>query len=308
MRPTNSTTHTAKSFFLHNSMHNQFLRLFLHVRHEAEQRKLKEREAAKVRQAEAMREVIQAAERLANEQKRIRRKCDKNDEENRAVSSRDSESNVSNENQFDQNCSSGRTQRNLTFRNDDDKDEGGEQDTSNENETNNTNNNTNNSSNSRNSNNDNRTEQSDQNISDTRPVQVPISKDVAIVLSGRIEDPELLNKANLQLVNLVLTPSPRKFENSSSNNLSLGLNSFIQRMESWNFASSSSEAPSTIIESRLLTPSKYRVTNGRDCGTQTDIENDLQDFQEKLQELTVKDCSMKDRKDATNASKRDIEK
>lgn len=59
---------------------------------------------------------------------------------------------------------------------------------------------------------------------------------------------------------------------------------------------------------RLLTPSKYRITNGRDFGTQTDVENDPQDFLEKMQNCAIKDTSVKDHKDATNASKRDIEK
>lgn len=63
-----------------------------------------------------------------------------------------------------------------------------------------------------------------------------------------------------------------------------------------------------IVENRLLTPSKYRAINGRDFGTQTDIEKNVQDFPEKVQDLTTKDTSMKDRKDATNAIKRDIEK
>lgn len=46
-------------------------------RFEEEQRRLKEREAAKLRQAEAMREVLEAAERLAKEQKKFRRKSEK---------------------------------------------------------------------------------------------------------------------------------------------------------------------------------------------------------------------------------------
>lgn len=249
---------------------------------------MKEREAVKLRQAEAMHEVLKAAERLAKEQKKVRRKCEESDEET-TISSRECESKISNEAQVKQNCSSARTSSSdvkdtneiVTLLNDKE-------------------------------NNDNKdvassSEKAEQEKNDLRAVQVPISKDVAIVLSGRLEDSEILNKANLQLVNLVLTPTPRTIENNS-NNLSVGLNTFIHNLGSSNFSPNSSRIPSTIVENRLLTPSKYRSMNGRDFGTQTDIENDRQDYREKFQDSSIKDSSMKDRKDATNASKRDIEK
>lgn len=275
-------------------------------RFEDEQRKLKDREAAKLRQAEAMREVLEAAERLAKEQKKFRRKCEKNNEETSAVSSGDCESNTSSESQTDKNCPSER-------RNDDVKNE---METLNEEEGNNVNNNANNSSNNDETHNDdnnnddsNTTGESEmeQNTDGIKSVQVPVSKDVAIVLSGRLEDSDLLNKANLQLVNLVLTPTPRKLENNSNNNLRVGLSSLVRNVGSSNLTPSSSRVSKMIVENRLLTPSKYRATNGRDFGTQTDIEND-QDCPEKVQDLSAKDTSMKDRKDATNAIKRDIEK
>lgn len=278
-----------------------------HLRFEEEQRKLKEREAAKLRQAETMREVLEAAERLAKEQKKVRRKCEKGIEENHIVSSIDSESNNSNESQFDQNCPSTRSQRNIAFDNEDDKDKH-KLETLHKEKKNNDINNDNNKSYGCSSENNNVSSEQEQNTNNIKSVQVPVSKDVAIVLSGRLEDSELLNKGNLQLVNLVLTPTPRKLENHSANNLSVGLNTFIQNMGSSNFIPNSSRISSTIVENRLLTPSKYRATNGRDFGTQTDLESDLQDFSEKVQGLTIKDTSMKDRKDATNASKRDIEK
>nr|XP_031837121.1 myb-like protein X [Nomia melanderi] len=249
-------------------------------RFEEEQRKLKEREAAKFRQAEAMREVLEAAERLAKEQKKNRRKREESDDET-VVSSRNIESNGRND-QLD-SCPSDRTQRNSTHSanaqdtekkdtsSDKESNEGRVQDVS---------------------------EKSVTERNDARPVQVPISKEVAIVLSGRLEDTELLNKANLQLVNLVLTPTPRTLENG---NLLAGLNSLVHGM-------GTARIPSTIVENRLLTPSKYRAMNGRDFGTQTDIENDLQDSREDLRDVTTRNVTMKDCKDATNASKRDIEK
>ncbi|XP_076381556.1 uncharacterized protein LOC117225945 isoform X2 [Megalopta genalis] len=258
-------------------------------RFEEEQRRLKEKEAAKFRQAEAMREVLEAAERLAKEQKKNRRKREETDEDTAISSSRNFDSNSSNASQLDQDCLSERTRQNSSPSSDA-QDTKKDRDTSSEKETAGSND-----------------DQKPRNVSertsstnDVKSVQVPISKEVAIVLSGRLEDSELLNKANLQLVNLVLTPSPRKLENSSSN-LLMGLNSFVHGI-------GTSRIPSTIVENRLLTPSKYRVTNGRDFGTQTDVENDLQDSREDLQDMTMKNVTMKDRKDATNASKRDIEK
>ncbi|CAL7946778.1 unnamed protein product [Xylocopa violacea] len=270
-------------------------------RFEEEQRKVKERETAKLRQAEAMREVVEAAERLAKEQKKVRRKCGINEEGNVTTeSSGDRESIVSNkfENRFDRNCSSARTLQNLPFINDEQVKAVNENSKGNDVNASNDINNSDTSDKPNQATND-----------DLKAVQVPISKDVAIVLSGRLEDSELLNKtANLQLVNLVLTPSPRKSEIDSKNNLSVDLNTFIQRIGNSSFASNSSRISSTIVENRLLTPSKYRILNGRDFGTQTDIENDLQDFREQLEVLGIKDTSAKDRKDATNTSKRDIEK
>lgn len=234
-----------------------------------------------------MREVLEAAERLAKEQKKNRRKREETDEETAINSSRDIESNGCNESQLDHSCSSDRTQQNSTLSSD-------TQDTEKEKDM---------SSDKESTNEGKMQEVPDKSVTDTndaKPVQVPISKEVAIVLSGRLEDTELLNKANLQLVNLVLTPTPRTLENSSSNLLA-GLNSLVHGM-------GNARIPSTIVENRLLTPSKYRATNGRDFGTQTDVENDLQDSREDLRDIAMKNVTMKDCKDATNASKRDIEK
>ncbi|XP_076235093.1 uncharacterized protein LOC143179664 [Calliopsis andreniformis] len=262
-------------------------------RFEEEQRRLKERENAKFRQIETMREVLEAAERLAKEQKKSRnshRKHEETCEENAITSSKNYESNISGTSRFDKNCSNGSSQ-NIISNNDA------------------LNLNTEKEVLNKGFNNSDKEipkilEKSEQNEKDIKSVQVPISKDVAIVLSGRLEDSELLNKANLQLVNLVLTPTPRRFDNNSTN-LSVGVHTIIHNSAGSGFLSNSSKMPSTIVENRLLTPNKYRITSGRDFGTQTDIENDLQDIEERMPE--IKEVSMKDRKDATNASKRDIE-
>ncbi|KAG5310561.1 CCD66 protein, partial [Acromyrmex insinuator] len=140
-------------------------------------------------------------------------------------------------------------------------------------------------------------------------LQMPVSKDVAIVLSGRLEDPEILSRANLQLVNLVMTPSPRKFAESAADYFSLGLNTIMRNNTSpRNPRRSSRDASSTVVENRLLTPSKYRMPAGRDFGTQTDVESDVQELREKLQDQSVGDQgTMKERKDTTNANRRNVE-
>lgn len=140
-----------------------------------------------------------------------------------------------------------------------------------------------------------------------RSLQVPVSKDVAIVLSGRLEDPDILNRANLQLVNLVMSPSPRKLDNAGLS--SLGLNTIVRNnggASPRNPRRSSRDASSTMVESRLLTPSKYRLSAGRDFGTQTDVESDVQELRDQLQDASIGDhaSNAKDRKDTTNACRR----
>lgn len=112
-------------------------------------------------------------------------------------------------------------------------------------------------------------------------MRLPISQEVTILLSGRLEDTELLSKSPLKLVNLVVqSPSPR----------SRGLQDSISRTESAGIslsalltglgspvvlqATSAGQVP-RCPEGRLLTPSKYRAPSGRDCGTQTDCEGEL---------------------------------
>lgn len=152
--------------------------------------------------------------------------------------------------------------------------------------------------------------------SSPKSLQVPVSKDVAIVLSGRLEDPEILSRANLQLVNLVMTPSPRKFTTAenTADYLSLGLNTIMRNNGSPRNprrSSRDSASSSTLVENRLLTPSKYRTLAGRDFGTQTDVESDIQELREKLQNQSIRDQNIegtKNGKNTTNASRRSIEK
>lgn len=143
-----------------------------------------------------------------------------------------------------------------------------------------------------------------------RSLQVPVSKDVAIVLSGRLEDSEILSKTNLQLVNLVMTPSPRRFAENTADYFSLGFNTIVMNNGSpRNPRRSAKDASSTVVENRLLTPSKYRMPTGRDFGTQTDVESDVQELREKLQDQLIRDQgTTKDRKDTTNANRRNVEK
>lgn len=143
-----------------------------------------------------------------------------------------------------------------------------------------------------------------------RSLQVPVSKDVAIVLSGRLEDPEILSRANLQLVNLVMSSSPRRFAENTADYFPLGLNAIMRNSGSpRNPKRSLRDASSIVVENRLLTPSKYRTPAGRDFGTQTDVESDVQELREKLQDQSIRDQDItKDRKDTTNANRRNVEK
>lgn len=140
---------------------------------------------------------------------------------------------------------------------------------------------------------------------ESNSIRVPVSKDVAIVLSGRLEDTELLNKANLQVVNLVMTPSPRKNE---VNHLMSELTALVNSLGAPGYSSSRAKISPRIAENRLLTPSKYRYQNSRECGTQTDTEKEFQDLQDRIQELGINKNFVKERKDAANNNRRDVEK
>lgn len=283
----------------------------IHCRFEEEQRILREKEAAKLKKAQAMREVLEAAERLAKEERKNRRKRDGHVDEDDVVTQSFNESNavVKIDTREEQNCLQ---MQNLAAdyppkksKNPKDVEEA---DNYRESEIDK----------------DSRKEYSQPNYADKseeatldsspKSLQVPVSKDVAIVLSGRLEDPEILSRANLQLVNLVMTPSPRKLAENTADYLSLGLNTIIRNNGSPRNPRKSSRdsvSSSTFMENRLLTPSKYRTLAGRDFGTQTDVESDVQELREKLQNQSIRDQDIegtKNRKDTTNASRRNVEK
>lgn len=282
----------------------------LRCRFEEEQRKIREKEEAKLRKAQAMREVLEAAERLAKEERKNRRKREEHtDEDTDVVTQSSKESNATanvNEKREEQNCSQAQKQSTNLINSSEEKSSPKD---------------TKEADNYRESENDkdskevcsriNYADKSEDTTLDLnpRPLQVPVSKDVAIVLSGRLEDPEILSRANLQLVNLVMTPSPRRFS-ENADYFSLGLNTIMRNNGSpRNPRRSSRDTSSIVVENRLLTPSKYRTPAGRDFGTQTDVESDVQELREKLQDQSIRDQgTTKDRKDTTNANRRNVDK
>ncbi|XP_020290220.1 trichohyalin [Pseudomyrmex gracilis] len=285
-------------------------------RFEEEQRLLREKEAAKLKKAQAMREVLEAAERLAKEEKKIRRKREEHADENADVITRSSaESNaIANGIREEQNCSQSQSSSsivnhtpeqivNYTPSPKDVKKIDNQRESENDK----------NSKEICTSPRSTRLNKSEENTLDLnlKSLQVPVSKDVAIVLSGRLEDPDILSRANLQLVNLVMTPSPRRFAENTADYLSLGLNTILRKNGSARNSSRKSlrDTASVVVENRLLTPSKYRTPAGRDFGTQTDVESDLQELRDKLQDQSIREeDTTKDRKDTTNASRKNVEK
>ncbi|XP_011069133.1 PREDICTED: histone-lysine N-methyltransferase, H3 lysine-79 specific isoform X1 [Acromyrmex echinatior] len=270
------------------------------ARFEEEQRIIREKEEAKLRKTQAMREVLEAAERLAKEDGKNRRKREEHtDEDTDVVTQFSNESktiaNISDKRE-EESCS--QEQSASLINHPEEKSSLKAQETDN----------------CRESGNDKNPREicPRKNYADKSAktmLALNVSKDVAIVLSGRLEDPEILSRANLQLVNLVMTPSPRKFAESAADYFSLGLNTIMRNNTSpRNPRRSSRDASSTVVENRLLTPSKYRMPAGRDFGTQTDVESDVQELREKLQDQSVGDQgTMKERKDTTNANRRNVE-
>lgn len=274
---------------------------------------IREKEEAKLRKAQAMREVLETAERLAKEERKNRRKREEHtDEDTDVVTQSSNESNAImnvNDKHEKQNYSQEQKQNADLINRPEEKSS-----TKDVKE----------ADNYRESEADkdlkeicSRTNYADKSEEATldlnpRSLQVPVSTDMTIVLSGRLEDPEILSRANLQLVNLVMTPSPRKFVENTADYLSLGLNAIMRNNGSpKNLRISSRDRPtsSIVVENRLLTPSKYRTPAGRDFGTQTDVESDVQELREKLQDQSIRDQgTTKDRKDTTNANRRNVEK
>ncbi|XP_014476393.1 PREDICTED: putative uncharacterized protein DDB_G0271982 isoform X2 [Dinoponera quadriceps] len=266
-------------------------------RFEEEQRRVREKEAAKLKKAQAMREVLETAERLAQEEKRSRRKREEQADED--TDATQTSSSVSSHATVNDDKQDHRSQTRIAIA--EYVEESGSPKDTKESE--------------------NHYRESERNdkpeevgLDRRASLQVPVSKDVAIVLSGRLDDAELLSRANLQLVNLVMTPSPHRFDNAAKG-LSLGLSAIMKNnatttMPSPRRCSSRSDPASFVVENRLLTPSKYRTSSGRDFGTQTDVEPDLQELRDKLQESSIQEHggNTKERKDTTNASRRNVEK
>ncbi|KAL6438553.1 hypothetical protein ACFW04_004550 [Cataglyphis niger] len=282
-------------------------------RFEEEQRILREKEAAKLKKAQAMREVLEAAERLAKEERKNRRKRSGHTNEDTDVmmqSSNESNVAIGVDIREEENCSQAQKQStNLTTDYSVEKCKSPkdikEADNYRESE--------NDKDSQKSYSQPNYADKSEEATLDLSPMslQVPVSKDVAIVLSGRLEDPEILSRANLQLVNLVMTP--RRFAENTADYLSLGLNTIMRNNGSPRNPRKSSRdsASSAFVENRLLTPSKYRTLAGRDFGTQTDVESDIQELREKLQNQSIREQESegtKDKKDTTNASRRNVEK
>lgn len=289
----------------------------IYRRLEEEQRLIREKETAKLKKAQAMREVLEAAERLAREEKKNRRRredhTDEDTDATQASFSVGSNTTVNAEDKREQDHSQTQTRAaNLIS------DYSADEKPSNPKEIERQ------SHASEKIRDDNREQKvnghankSEEIALDPRgSLQVPVSKDVAIVLSGRLDDPEILSRANVQLVNLVMTPSPCRFDNAARS-LSLGLSAIMKNNATTTLSprnprrcSPRSDSASIVVENRLLTPSKYRTSAGRDFGTQTDVESDLQELRDKLQDSSIREHSdtAKDRKDTTNASRRNVEK
>ncbi|XP_016840108.1 MAP7 domain-containing protein 2 isoform X3 [Nasonia vitripennis] len=243
-------------------------------RFEEEQRRQREKEAAKLKKSKAMQEVLEAAERQAKEEKRQRRRRDDDagNEANRPRDDKNGAENAGNSAQpIDKEAKQALNRRESSATMD--------------------------------------THTTSRNHGSSEPVRLPISQEVAIVLSGRLEDPELLAKSPLKLVNLVVSP---RNGSSASRNIESGggisLSALLSGLGSPVILQTTTRPSPRFAENRLLTPSKYRVASGRECGTQTDCEGDQlsSDLAEKAHEMRTKDA--KERKEAANNSRRDVEK
>lgn len=261
---------------------------------EEEQRRQKDKETAKLKKAEAMREVLEAAERLAKEEKKLRRKRDVNENTEPIKNSYDStKDRFSEREQIESQVEKDAKEANKQGVN-----------TMKDIEVNTFDESTDISKDiakdiSRDTSRDRSRDTSRDKSKELNSIRIPVSKEVAIVLSGRLDDPELLNKANLQVVNLVMTPSPRK------NDVNQLISAFVNCNSTYASCAKTKASP-RFVENRLLTPSKYRTQNSRDCGTQTDTEKEFLDLQSRIQEMDIN--FTKESKEAANNNQRDVEK
>ncbi|XP_046413254.1 uncharacterized protein LOC124176261 isoform X1 [Neodiprion fabricii] len=261
-------------------------------RFEEEQRKFKEKEDTEHKKAEAMRQVLEAAERLAKEEKKYRRKHNNmlnlgKDENNINVDAAEPAMqseicpNQISEKKFDHSPVTENTQsvndgyylkrENKELSHSSEYISGKESSLYN-------------------------------NIQEPKvnTIQLPVSSEIAIVLSGRLQDPEILNASNLQ-VNLVVTPTPTKSE-SVPNLFSVSNTPLSNVISPATISHASQHRYAKTTDTRLLTPSKYRTTIAREFGTQTDLEDMHNNA------CPYKEMSMKERKESLNTNRREIEK
>uniref|UniRef100_A0ABD2WMR9 CCDC66 domain-containing protein n=1 Tax=Trichogramma kaykai TaxID=54128 RepID=A0ABD2WMR9_9HYME len=292
---------------------------------EEEKRLQREREAAKLKKSKAMQEVLEAAERRAKEDKQLSRR--------RKQQQEDGPSNDDNNKTSGKSSSRSVTDNNKEERVDvEDKSAADKQTSSGANESSSVTS----AAVSLDSTRDNGvTKKAEESQQQQQSIDLPVSQEVTIVLSGRIDDPELLlRNAPLKLVNLVLNAnsinnnSPRGSSPRSSIGSTAGLGALLQGL---------SQAGQVILHApplspragaagganncttpRLLTPSKYRMAHrrrrgaggggGRECGTQTDCEADPSSTDYGIKEEEDEDEEREDRKDATSAARRELEK
>ncbi|XP_034935879.1 myb-like protein X [Chelonus insularis] len=235
-------------------------------RFEEEQRKLKEKENAKLKKEEAMKEILENAERLAKEKKRQKRQRDDS-----SPTTKSSQSEMKPEEKH--NGAEVKTENEISSKKLVESDEKA-------------------------ANCDDKSNEESKN-DDTKESLMRLNREVAIVLTGRLEDSNCLQGTNVQLLNLIVNPNLHQENNSSGVNINF--NALIKSLTTSGVlrnTSGTSISP-RLVENRLLTPSKYRIPSGRDFGTQTDVENEIHELGNK------ENC--KERKDVSN-NRRDIEK
>ncbi|XP_014228614.1 probable inactive serine/threonine-protein kinase bub1 [Trichogramma pretiosum] len=302
---------------------------------EEEKRVQREREAAKLKKSKAMQEVLEAAERQAKEDKQLSRRRKQQQQQQQEE---DGPSNDNNNKTSGKSSSSSQsvTDNNKEDRvNVEDKSAADKQTSSGANESSSSSVKT--AAVSLDSTRDNgvtkKTEESQQPQPQQQQqvVDLPVSQEVTIVLSGRIDDPELLlRNAPLKLVNLVLNAgnnnnsSPRGSSPRSAIGSTAGLGALLQGLSQAGQVilhapplSPRGGGASNCTTPRLLTPSKYRMGHhrrrggggGRECGTQTDCEADPSSTDYGIKEEEDEDEEREDRKDArNNTARRELEK
>ncbi|XP_063995003.1 uncharacterized protein LOC135172683 isoform X2 [Diachasmimorpha longicaudata] len=239
-------------------------------RFEEEQRRLKDKEDAKLKKEVAMREILETAERIAREEKRQKRQRDDASDVERFNAPEPRETINTNE-LSTSNEQGAQSKTDVGMENA-----------------------------PRESNNEEKAPQKSEKIREEineSHLCLPVNKEVAIVLTGRLEDSDFLSGSNLQLLNLIVNSTPRDRNHCEGVNSSIS--AIVKTLGSPKLKKNEmgTMCSPRFRENRLLTPSKYRALSGRDFGTQTDGEN----------EGEGKDGT-KERKEVINTSRRDIDK